>query len=260
MSVRHLLPIPFTGLFVVACGGSQPAMDDVISAESNTTEHASESPMPEHLSDGSGHHDHAAHTAHSPGHQHRFDDPAAYASRWESPERDAWQMPDDLVAALGVEPGMTVADLGTGTGYLLGRLSAAVGDGGTVYAVDVEQAMIDWVTTRVAEQGWQNVETVLAPYDGPGVDAESLDRAVMVNVWHHIEDRGAYASATFEAVKPGGVLMIVETKVDAEAGPPVHYRLAPETVMAELEAAGFAVELSPYENVQQYAVIGRRPQ
>lgn len=270
---QRFLSLLLIGLLVVACGGQQatdaealaPTIAEQEEPMSEPDESVDGAPGP-HGGDhgphgGGGHGPHAGgpHGAQMAGHQHRFDDPAAYAARWESPERDAWQLPDELVAALDIGPGMHVADIGTGTGYLLGRLAAAVGDEGRVYAIDVEQAMIDWVATRAADEGWANVEPLLAPFGGPGVDPASFDRAVTVNVWHHIEDRAAYAASMFEAVKPGGIFMIVETKIDADAGPPVHYRLAPETVMEELAAAGFEVELSPYENVQQYAVVGRRP-
>lgn len=78
---------------------------------------------------------------HAHGHQHRFDVPAAYAARWESPERDAWQQPTVLVAAMGIEPEMAVADIGTGTGYRLRSLSEATGPDGSVFAIDVEPAM-----------------------------------------------------------------------------------------------------------------------
>lgn len=195
---------------------------------------------------------------HAHGHQHRFDDPAAYAARWESPERDAWQQPAVLVAAMGIEPGMSVADIGTGTGYLLRYLSEATGPEGSVYAIDVEPAMVEWVGQRATNEGWTNVIATLAPYEGPGVDAASIDRAVMVNVWHHIEEREVYATNLLEALKPGGSILIVETRVDAPDGPPMHYRMEPQVVIDVLAAAGFDAELAEYGNERQYAVLATR--
>ncbi|MCB9626070.1 MAG: methyltransferase domain-containing protein [Sandaracinaceae bacterium] len=221
---------------------------------------AHEAQPPEH-SAGSEGHGARAHggEAHGEGHQHRFEDPAAYAAAWESPERDAWQQPAQLVATLGIVPGMRVADIGTGTGYLLRYLSEATGPEGRVYAIDVERAMVDWVTERARTSGWTNVTPVLAPYDGPGVAPASLDRAIMVNVWHHIEARDVYARNLREALAPGGAVLVVETRLDAPEGPPLHYRLPPEQVMAELRAADLDVALSPYANSRQYAVLATRP-
>ncbi len=193
------------------------------------------------------------------GHQHHFDDPAAYAAAWESPERDAWQQPAVLVASMGIEPGMRVADVGTGTGYLLRYLSEAAGPSGHVYAIDVERSMVDWVADRARTSGWTNVEPVLASTTGPGVPDGSLDRAVMVNVFHHIEQRELYAQNLFRALAPGGSVLIVETRLDAPDGPPMHFRMPPERVMEVLEGAGFQVALSPYGNSRQYAVLGTRP-
>jgi SAM-dependent methyltransferase len=259
-----LAPLMFGALPAVACGGaqtdsspqSQPSSDTATIERINATESvetdatSTAPPYGDRPQDGHGQ---------MQGHQHRFEDPAAYAARWESPERDAWQLPAVVVETMGIEPGMRVADIGTGTGYLLGYLSEATGPDGTVYAIDVEPAMVDWVTERAANEGWTNVAPLLAPFEGPGVDAATLDRAVMVNVWHHIEDRETYAVNLFDALAPGGSILIVETRIDAPDGPPMHYRMEPEAVIATLEAAGFAAELSEYGNVRQYAVLATRP-
>jgi len=214
---------------------------------------------------GHGHHGHHGHADGAgagamQGHQHTFENPEAYAARWEGPERDAWQQPEGLVAALGLQPGMTVADLGTGTGYLLPWLSNAVGSEGVVLAVDVQPAMLEWVEARIQESGRANVRTHQGAYDSPALDAESLDRAVMVNVWHHIEHRDVYAAALLQSMKPGAFAFIVETRMDAPEGPPMHYRLPPEAVIEVLQAAGFQASLTDWQNERQYMVRARRPE
>ena len=211
---------------------------------------------------GEGHHGstegpegHAMH-----GHQHTFDDPEHYATRWEGPERDEWQQPEGLVSQLGLAPGMTVADLGTGTGYLLPWLSAAVGNEGVVLAIDVEPAMLEWVAERIQQTGWTNVQTHAGEYDSPAVAGQTLDCAVMVNVWHHIEHRDVYAAALLQSIKPGASAFIVETRMDAPDGPPMHYRLPPEAVIEVLQAAGFDASLTDWQNERQYMVRATRPE
>lgn len=201
-----------------------------------------------------------AHAAEHAAHQHAFDDPAAYARTWEDPARDAWQRPAELVAALQVEPGMTVADIGTGTGYLLPYLSAAAGPEGRVLAVDISPEMLEWVSDRAAREGLDNVETVAATGGASGLAEASVDRAIMINVWHHIEDPAAYAADLHQALRDGGVLFIVESDPAAEqpGGPPARFRLAPEAIVSVLQAAGFRGSVDPFEIDRQYVVRAER--
>lgn len=197
---------------------------------------------------------------HEHGHEHRFDDPAGYAERWEDPERDGWQRPAALVEALGVQAGMTVADIGTGTGYLLPYLHRAVGSEGQVYAVDVSEEMLAWVRRRAEQEDLDTVQTVEAAPGASGLTRASVDRAIMINVWHHIADRPAYARDLHGALRDGGVLFIVESDPDShdDGGPPRHYRLAPATVIAELKGAGFSASREDFDLDRQYVIRAER--
>lgn len=193
-------------------------------------------------------------------HQQTFDDPAAYSSAWDDPDRDAWQRPAELVAALDVQPGMAVADIGTGTGYLLPHLSPAAGEAGRVFAVDISQPMLDWVRDRAARKGMNNVVTVLASGNATGLPPASLDRAIMINVWHHIEDPDAYARDLHRAMRPHAILFIVEAHPEADhrGGPPRHFRLSPEAVVEQLQRAGFRARLDPFQIDRQFVVRAER--
>ena len=79
---------------------------------------------------------------------HRFTDPARWTKEFDDPARDAWQKPADVVASMHIAPGMTVADVGAGTGYFEPYLSRAVGPGGVVLAVDIEPEMVRWLGDR----------------------------------------------------------------------------------------------------------------
>jgi SAM-dependent methyltransferase len=194
------------------------------------------------------------------GHQHEFNEPEAYAGRWEDPERDAWQRPQGLVDALDLEPGMSVADIGTGTGYLLPYLSQAVGSGGLVYAVDVSPNMLEWVRERAARESLDNVSTVAAGGARTGLASHSVDRAIMINVWHHVEQPEAYAADLLRSLRPGGRLFIVESRPDSNEadGPPAHYRMSAQAVIKQLEQAGFTAALDAFQIDRQYVVRAER--
>jgi cyclopropane fatty-acyl-phospholipid synthase-like methyltransferase len=197
-------------------------------------------------------HQHGAHRA--------FDDPAAYTRSWDDPARDAWQRPKDLVAALGLAPGMAVADIGTGTGYLLPHLSRAAGAQGRVFAVDVSPQMLDWVRARAQREGLENIATVTASGGATGLAAGSLDRAIMINVWHHVQDQAAYARDLHAALRPDGIVLIVEARPDMEeeGGPPRHFRMQPATIVEQLRKAGFEASVDKLNLDRQFVVRGER--
>jgi len=192
----------------------------------------------------------------SAAHHRIFDDPASYTKTWDDPARDTWQRPADLVGALGVQAGMAVADIGTGTGYLLPHLSRAAGTEGQIFAVDISPQMLDWVSERAEREGLANITTVQASGDSTGLPTASIDRAIMINVWHHIENPEAYAKDLYRSLREGGVVFIVEAHPEAtqEGGPPRHSRLHPEAVIAQFERAGFSASLEPLMLDRQYVV------
>lgn len=200
----------------------------------------------------------AGHGAHGPDH---FADPAQFVAAWNAPDRDAYQKPEEIVAALGLAPGQTVVDLGAGTGYLLPPLVSAVGPEGVVIAADIEQAMLTFLGDAAKKEGWGNVRLHLSAMDDPRLPPQSVDSVVTLNVWHHIEGRPAYAALVLQTIKPGGVFVIVDfLKEETEGfGPPLSMRLSADEVMAELVAGGFEAEIVPETMPRHYVVRGRRP-
>jgi SAM-dependent methyltransferase len=191
------------------------------------------------------------------GHQKkRFVDPEKRAEEWNDPERDEWQRPEDLVEAMAIEQGMTVADVGAGTGYFVPFLSRAVGEGGRVLAVDIEEAMLEYVDDLAADRGLENVETVLADKTDTNLDKNSTDRILIVNTWHHIPNRGDYARHLRERLTDGGEVWIVDYRHDTPGGPPEKHRLEPEQIVSELERGGLEAEVHPLELERQHVVVG----
>ncbi len=198
------------------------------------------------------HHDHGDEAGH---HDHSFDDPEEYAQRWNAPERDQWQQPEAIIEAMGIEEGMTVADIGAGTGYFIPFLSEAVGENGTVIAVDVEESMLQFIEEMANEKGITNVETRLPGEGESGLDEASVDRILIVNTWHHIPNREEYSAHLRERLIDGGSVWNVDFHEDSPAGPPPQHRLAPEVVVAEMEAGGFTAEVHELRLERQYIVV-----
>lgn len=188
------------------------------------------------------------------GFHHDFSDAERWARIFDSPERPEWQRPQEVMDLMDLSPGMTVADIGAGTGFFLGYLSKSVGETGQVWALDVADSLVEHMNRRAEKAGWSNVEALKIPFDGPGMKARSADRILIVNTWHHIDARASYSEKLARTLKPGGSVFVIDYTLDSEHGPPEAHRLAPDQVMAELKAGGFEVELLPENLPRQYVV------
>ena len=202
----------------------------------------------------------AAPAEHSHGMHKDFSDAKAFSKAFDDPERDAWQRPAEVIEHMKIAPGSVVADLGTGTGYFVGWLSRAVGPSGKVLALDVEAEMIEFVTQRAAQQQLTNVEPRQVAADDPGLAAGSVARVLIVDTWHHIDERAQYARKLAAALAPGGEVWIVDFSADSDIGPPARYRVSPEQAVSELEGGGLKAEIVQGETLpKQYIVRGARP-
>jgi predicted methyltransferase len=160
-----------------------------------------------------------------------------------SPERDRTQKPAELVASLGIKPGATVADIGTGPGYLLPYLSRAVGGAGHVWAEDVFTEMVDQAAARVTKEGLRNITCVLGTTSDPKLPAGAVDLALMLDVYHHLDDPSGMLARVRKALRPEGVFVIVDYY--RREGTPLgayalkHIRADRDEVIDEVEAGGF---------------------
>jgi SAM-dependent methyltransferase len=205
-------------------------------------------------------HDHGpqhAHDVHRPGMKHDFSDVERLEKGFEGPERVAWQKPDHVIALMAIEPGMTVVDLGAGTGFFEPPLARAVGATGKVLALDVEPNMVERLGRRAREEKLTQVEARRVAPDDPGLAAASVDRVLIVNTWHHIDDRGRYAAKLRAALRPGGAIYVVDFEKTSGKGPPAAHKLEPGEVIAELEAGGLDARQIDEELTEQYVVVAR---
>jgi ubiquinone/menaquinone biosynthesis C-methylase UbiE len=187
--------------------------------------------------------------------QQSFADVERFRALFESSERDGWQKPFEVIRALGVQPGATVADIGAGTGYFARRMARVVGERGTVFAADLEPNMVVELRSSAERDGLGNLIPVLASADDPRLPDGTADLVFICNTWHHIADRVAYARRLKRDLAPGGRVAIVDFyKRNVPVGPPPPHKLTAAEVRAEFEAAGYRLakridELLPYQYV-----------
>ena len=173
-------------------------------------------------------------------HAHPPGDAEAYIKLLEDPAREEWQQPDQVVYRLDLKPDDEIADIGAGSGYFAVRLAKAVGASGKVYAVDVEQKMLDHIEKRAERENVDNIQTVLAEPGDPHLGSASVDLIFICNTLHHIENRGRYYRLLLRALRPGGRLVIVDFhKRKLPVGPPVEMKIEKKVCIKELQSAGF---------------------
>ncbi len=137
-------------------------------------------------------------------------DTADRASSLDRPERVANLRVDEVVAKLQLKPGDIVADVGSGTGAFSIAMAKAIAPNGTLYAVDIDQKLLDVVAGKAKAAGLTNVRTVLGEYDDPKLPVKTVDVAFFHRVLHMIEHRQAYVNATATYLKPDGRIVIIE--------------------------------------------------
>jgi SAM-dependent methyltransferase len=184
------------------------------------------------------------------------EDHAAYLERLESPERAAWQKPDEVVAALGLRPGGVAADVGAGPGYLTLRLARAVGPSGRVYGIDAEPRMLELLARRAADAGVSNVEPVLA--GGLPLPPAACDAILMVNAYHHLPDGPGALRALAGRLAPGGRLAVVDFHPGAPVGPPPEHLVPREAFLDGVARAGLRVAREEHFLPHQYFVFLER--
>jgi ubiquinone/menaquinone biosynthesis C-methylase UbiE len=190
--------------------------------------------------------------------RHSFDDVEHWSSVFDDPKRDEWQKPDEIVKALALEPGMTVADLGAGTGYMSRRLADAVGPRGTVFAVDPEPSLVAHLRARAERDGTANLVPVLASADNPRLPTGGVDLVLVLDTYHHVDDRLAYFRDLRRVLRPGGRVAVVDWQKRATpVGPDLDHRLAREQVVEEMKAAGWALAAEPEFLPYQYFLVFR---
>ena len=137
------------------------------------------------------------------------------AAGWlERPERVKEEEPAKLIEALDIKEGMTVADVGAGSGYHSFLMSPLVGEKGKVIASDIQQGMLDRITAKAKKEKVTNVETVKGTATDPKLPKGGVDLILMVDVYHELEFPFEMTEKMVEALRPGGRLVFVEFRLE----------------------------------------------
>jgi ubiquinone/menaquinone biosynthesis C-methylase UbiE len=168
---------------------------------------------------------------------------AAGADWLERGEREREENPTKAIRALDIQPGMTVCDLGAGSGYYTVRMSRLVGPTGKVYAVDIQPRMLELLTRRLRSDGIQNVIPVLSTEDDPKLPPQSQDLILLVDVYHEFARPQLMLRRMREALKDDGRLVLLEFRKEDESVPiRLEHKMSIAEVKAELEPEGFRIE------------------
>ncbi len=188
----------------------------------------------------------------SPGVNKSYKNPDAEqtAKSYERASRDVVQHSDDIVAACRLKPGMTVADIGAGTGLHTRPFARKVAPGGKVYAVDITRPFVEYIQKTCREKGIENVECVLCKETSAELPPDSIDVAFLCDTYHHFEYPYKMIDSIYRAVRPGGRLVIVDYKKEKGVSPEWvfgHVRADKKTVIKEVTQASFKFidELDP---------------
>ena len=188
-------------------------------------------------------------------HEHSFGGAEQWAQIFDDPKRDAWQKPHEVIQALALKPDAVVADIGSGTGYFSARFAHMVPKG-RVYGVDTEPDMVKYLAERAKREGLKNVIAVAGTPGDPRLP-EKADLVILVDVFHHVEDRERYFRKLSESLKPGGRVAIIDFRMDSPDGPPKSARIAPDRVKTELKGAGYALVQEHTFLPNQYFLVFR---
>lgn len=176
--------------------------------------------------------------------------------QFERAERDEWQKPDEVIKAMGLKEGQSIADIGGGSGYFSRRFAKTVGEKGVVYTCDIATNLLEYLQAKAKEEELNNIVTVYAALDRPMLPPASLDFIFFCDTNHHLENRVEYYKGLIPLLRQGGRLVVVDwQKREQKVGPPPSHNVARETVLDEMKQAGWKLEREETFLDYQYFMI-----
>lgn len=165
------------------------------------------------------------------------------------PERESEERPDQALDAMNIKPGMTIADLGSGVGYMTLRMAKRVGPAGKIYGVDLQPGMLERLQANAKAANITNVVPVLGEPADPKLPEGQIDLILMVDVYHEVSQPQAMIRKIRQALKPDGRLVLLEYRAEDPNVPIIaEHKMTVEQVRAEIEPEGFRL-LPPIETL-----------
>lgn len=172
----------------------------------------------------------------------RDPDPQKFAARFEVESREVFAKRVEIVAELGLKPGMVIADVGAGTGLFTREFAARLGRDGRVLAVDISENFLEHIRRTVREKGLLNVETVLCTDDSTKLPQGSVDAVFICDTYHHFEYPAKTMTSVRKALRPGGKVYVIDFhRIEGKSSEWTmnHVRAGQEVFEAEILEAGF---------------------
>jgi SAM-dependent methyltransferase len=175
----------------------------------------------------------------------------------ERPERESEENVEGALDAIGLKPGMTVAEVGAGTGYVALRMAKRVSPGGRVYANDLQPEMLGLLRDNAAKAGISNVQTVQGSETDPKLPDGQIDLIILVDVYHEFSQPQKMLQGIRRALKPDGRLVQLEyRKEDPNVPILLDHKMSVAEAKTEVEAEGFnlgpVIETLPRQHVLIY--------
>jgi ubiquinone/menaquinone biosynthesis C-methylase UbiE len=192
------------------------------------------------------------------------EDRSRVAQNLDNADREDSQKPRELLAALGVSKGDTVADIGTGVGFMLPYLAEAVGPTGRVFAEDIFPDFLEKAQGKIDEHGWKNVTTVLGGEKDAKLPQGAVDLALILDVYHHFNYPAEVLASLRNSLKPDGRLVVVDfyrSRKHPRMSPDRlenHIRLDRDGFAAEIESAGFQLDRQFDHLPHQYVLVFKK--
>jgi len=175
-------------------------------------------------------------------------------------DRDRWQQPENVIAALKIREGMQIADLGAGGGYFTFHLAKAAGPSGKVYAVDIDKGTNELIAERAKKDGVTNVETIHATAEDPLLPKSGVDLIFTSNTYHHFDNRVVYFSNLGKYLKPGGRIAIIDFDRRAWLEGLLRHYTPSEFIKREMEQAGYTLREEPaFLDRQSFLIFAAKP-
>jgi ubiquinone/menaquinone biosynthesis C-methylase UbiE len=186
---------------------------------------------------------------------------AAGAGWLDRPEREAEEAPEQALDAIGIRPGMIIADVGAGTGYMTLRMARRVGPEGKIYANDLQPEMLQKLRARSQRDKLSNVETVLGTGADPKLPPNTMDLVLLVDVYHEFSQPRTMLDKIRESLKQDGRLVLLEYRKEDPAVPirPEH-KMSVAEVKAEVEAQGYKLDRVIEKLPRQHIIVFRKAQ